>query len=78
MIGIAAQIAITVLGTGAVFLAAMKNKWAFPVGLAGQPAWYYIAWTSRQWGILAVSVVYTANWAFGIYNWWIREPASSP
>ena len=73
MIGIVAQVAITILGAGAVLLAALKNRWAFPAGLAAQPAWFYIAWASEQWGILAVAVVYRANWAFGIWNWFFRK-----
>ncbi len=77
MIAIIAQVAVFLFGAGAVLLiGAFKSKWGFALGLAAQPAWFYIAVTARQWGILAVSAVYTANWAIGFYNWFAKSPVT--
>jgi nicotinamide riboside transporter PnuC len=74
MIEIIANIGIFVFGQAAVRLVGRKNRWGFVFGLASQPCWFYIGATTGQWGILAVSVLYTANWATGAYSWFVRDP----
>ncbi len=67
------QGSIFVLGALSVFLIARKNKWGFVLGLLSQPFWYVTAYLHEQWGIFLVSFVYTASWAYGIYEWFFRE-----
>lgn len=38
------------------------------VGLCGQPFWILSAWQAQQWGMLALSIVYTAVWAHGAWR----------
>ena len=71
-----AQIAIMMTGVTAVFLSQSKSerlrKFACIFGLIGQPFWFYAAFTAEQWGILALTLVYTASWARGFRNNWMR------
>ena len=70
------QIGMLIFGGLAVFFISKKNKWmkwGFIFGLMGQPAWFYVAITTKQWGMLALVVFYTFNWAKGIYNYWIKK-----
>jgi hypothetical protein len=46
------------------------KKYAPIVGLLGQPFWFYICWITQQWGILALTVVYTYCWTKGLLNYW--------
>lgn len=62
------QIFILILGSLAIFLIAIKNKWGFVVGLLSQPFWVYSAYKNEQWGIFILSIVYIINWSIGIYN----------
>lgn len=73
MVDIIANVGIS-LGAAAIYFIGNKNKWGFIVGLAAQPFWLYIAISTRQWGVFAVSVVFTANWAKGAYNWFVWDP----
>ena len=68
-----AQFGITVFGLSSMFLIAHKNKWGFVVGLISQPFYLYSSWTHQQWGIFFNGLIYTANWIYGIYNWFIKE-----
>lgn len=69
------QLAIALTGCVAIWLAndskASKRKWASVFGLVGQPFWFYAAISAEQWGILALTFLYTASWAKGFYNNWI-------
>lgn len=71
------QIGIAFTGCIAIWLTndnkASKRKWASVFGLIGQPFWFYAAITAEQWGILALTFLYTASWAKGFYNNWIRQ-----
>ncbi len=67
------QVAIFILGAGAIILVAKKNKWGFVVGLLSQPFWYITAYVNEQWGVFFVSFVYTATWIFGIYEWFFKD-----
>lgn len=69
------QVAIAVFGVTAVFLSQSKNaetrRYASIFGLLGQPFWFYMAWNTKQWGILALCFLYTASWLQGFYNNWM-------
>ena len=47
------------------------HKWASVLGLVGQPFWFYSSWTTRQWGIFALSILYTGSWAIGFAKYWL-------
>lgn len=70
-----AQFFIAILGVTAIWLSQDKRanarKWASVFGLAGQPFWFYAAYTSAQWGIFILCFFYLVAWAKGFYNNWI-------
>lgn len=69
-----AQVGIFIFGVLGIVLAARKNKWGFVFGLLSQPFWYMTGVINHQWGVVAVSVIYTGSWAYGVYNWfWGKE-----
>jgi len=71
---IISQIAIFTLGAAAIILVAEKNKWGFVFGLVSQPFWIITSYLNHQWGVFAVSIIYTLSWAYGIYQWfWGHE-----
>lgn len=69
------QIGIALTGVTAVFLTQSKHdrlrRYACLFGIAGQPFWVYSAWTAGQWGILALTLLYTFAWAKGVWNHWL-------
>ena len=71
------QVAIALTGCVAIWLTnddrTDLRKWASVFGLAGQPFWIYSAYSAEQWGILALTIVYTISWAKGFRNNWIRQ-----
>ena len=73
------QLAIVVTGCVAIWLVneprEALRKWASVVGLIGQPFWFYSSWTSEQWGILVVTVVYTLAWIRGFRHAWMSQAA---
>lgn len=73
---IIAQYAIFILGPAAVFIVGMKNKyrrWGYIVGLACQPFWFITLYYNKQWPVFAVAFLYTASWAQGAYNHFIKD-----
>jgi hypothetical protein len=70
------QLVIAVTGCVAIWLVNDQRetwrKWASVFGLAGQPFWFYSAFAAEQWGILALTFVYTASWVRGFRNNWMR------
>lgn len=71
------QIAIAFTGATAIALSQSSprlQRYACLFGLAGQPAWIWSAWHAGQWGILALTALYTAAWAKGLWTHWIRKP----
>ena len=70
------QIGIALTGVTAIFLSQSKHedlrRFACVFGLAGPPFWIYSAWTAEQWGILALTALYTSAWAKGFWMHWIR------
>jgi len=73
MYEIISQTAILILGASAIILVAKKNKWGFIVGLLSQPFWFITSYMNKQWGIFLVSIIFTASWLFGIYEWIIKD-----
>lgn len=70
------QIGIALTGVTAIFLTQSKHerrrRYACFFGLAGQPAWFYAAITAEQWGVTFVCALYTAAWAKGVWQHWLR------
>lgn len=48
-----------------------RRKWASVFGLAGQPFWFYAAWTAEQWGIFTLCFAYAWAWYKGFRNHWL-------
>lgn len=75
------QIAIALTGAVAIFLTqdsrASVRRWACIFGMCGQPFWIYAAWTAGQYGILALTLLYTAAWAKGIWVNWVQPRMKS-
>lgn len=71
------QIAIALFGVTAVFLSQSRHddrrRFACIFGLIGQPFWFYAAWSAQQWGILALSFLYTWAWARGVWVHWVKR-----
>ena len=71
------QAVILITGVLAITLSQLKDsrltRWACVVGLSGQPFWIYATWVAGQWGIFINSLLYTAAWAYGFYNHWMRR-----
>lgn len=69
------QIDIVFTGATACFLSqdsnAARRRFACLFGLAGQPFWFYTAYTAGQWGVFAVCFIYAYSWARGFYNFWV-------
>jgi len=63
---------IAIFGATAIWVTQQKRadlkKWACVLGMITQPAWFYSAYTSEQWGIFFVSFLYTYSWGLGIFN----------
>jgi hypothetical protein len=76
------QLLIALLGVPAVLCSQMpsvKLKRLAPLlGLAGQPAWFYFAWTARgtngesSLGAFSMCILYTAAWGLGLWFMWIK------
>jgi hypothetical protein len=76
------QLGILITGVIAVWLTQHKReswrRWACIFGLLAQPFWFYAAWKAEQWGILAISTLYTYAWARGIRTHWLASERTSP
>lgn len=70
------QVVIGLFGATAIWLSqqhrAHLKKWACICGLITQPAWYYASYKAEQWGIFAVSFLYTYSWTVGVWNHFVR------
>lgn len=67
---------IAILGTVTIWVLAQKKpwaKWGFVVGLIAEPFWLYTAWTTKQWGIVAMVFVYAICYIIGIRNYFYRN-----
>lgn len=74
-----AQAWIAVFGVAAVWLSQDEResvrRWACVCGLCGQPFWITTALLNHQWGILALTVLYTWSWWRGVRTYWWRRAA---
>lgn len=72
------QIVIAVCGTSSAWLSQSPNRktqrYGCLFGLFAQPFWMYATFTAGQWGIFALSFLYTAAWARGVKTYWIDAP----
>lgn len=79
---IIAQSCIALFGVTAVLLSQIEarsvRRWVSIFGLIGQPFWFYAAWHSEQWGILALCVLYSLSWGRGFYTSWIAPDRWTP
>lgn len=70
-----AQIGIAIFGVAAIWLSQARSisqrRYACLFGLAGQPFWFWSAWSAEQWGIFLLCILYTLSWARGFRNHWI-------
>lgn len=74
MLDIIAQVGVCVFGVSSIWLVGRKDRWqrwGYVLGMAGQPFWVVTTITHEQWGIAALTVLYTASWANGIWNHWV-------
>ena len=51
------------------------RRWAPVIGMCGQPAWAYFAWSLHQrgenvWGLVTIVVAWTVVYARGIWLQW--------
>jgi hypothetical protein len=70
-----AQIALFTFGSSAIWFLGRKekwNKWGYILGMCGQPFWFYTQIQSENWGIVALSCMYTYSWGQGIWNYWLK------
>ena len=65
------QFALACFGVLALWMAMGRSdrarRWAPLVGLAGQPFWLWFAFAADAWGLLALSVAYSAVYAHGAW-----------
>lgn len=68
------QSIIVITGVLAVWLSQdtreSRRRFACLFGMAGQPFWFYSTYQAEQWGIFALSFLYTAAWIKGIKVYW--------
>ena len=67
---IVAQIWLPVTGLPTIFFTSKKSKLAPLFGLLGQPAHFYAAIYTKQWGLLSLNVAYGIMWVIRAYRWW--------
>ena len=69
------QLLLAVTGVVAILLTQStrsdRRKYACLFGLAGQPFWFYSAYTADQWGIFVLCIFYTYAWLTGLRNHWL-------
>ena len=69
------QLAIAVLDAVAAWLSQSAHepvrRWACIAGLMAQPFWFYGAWQTRHWGVLALAVVFSVAWMRGLWLHWL-------
>ena len=74
------QIGIALFGVVAIWLSQDKSKqrrkYGPVFGLIGQPFWFYTAYAHEQWGIFALSILYTISWAKGVRTYWVDGGSS--
>ena len=70
------QVGLALTGAVAIYLSQQKDetlkRYACIFGLLGQPFWFYATYQAGQWGIFALSFIYTYSWAVGFRNNWLK------
>ena len=70
------QLALAIFGLSAMFMAMGNNprarRWAPIVGLCGQPFWIAFAIGTQSWGLLVLSLAYSAVYVRGAWVQWRR------
>lgn len=56
---------------------AKARKWSPIFGIAAQPFWFISTINASQWGIAALTVIYTAIYLYGFKVQWLT-PARKP
>lgn len=68
------QLALAFFGLTALYMATGHNlrarRWAPLIGLAGQPFWVLFALDAGAWGLLALSMAYSAVYVRGAWLQW--------
>ena len=76
----AIQLIILLTGAAAIWLSQSvsynKRRQACLFGLIGQPFWFYTTISSQQWGLVALSALYTISWGKGAWLYWIKRVES--
>lgn len=70
------QIGIAIFGVAAIWLSQdareSVRRWGCIAGLCAQPFWFYTTATNGQWGIFALSFLYTWSWCKGVRTYWLK------
>lgn len=76
MLDIISQTFIAVFGVTAILCTQQSDdelkKYGCLLGMAAQPFWFYSTYVAGQWGIFALTFVFTFVWAIGIKNYWFK------
>lgn len=71
------QIGIAIFGVAAIALSQdareSHRRWACVCGMCAQPFWIWTSIANQQWGILALTVLYTWSWWRGVRTYWWRR-----
>lgn len=71
------QIVIGICGITSIWLSQsasyQQRKWAPVVGLTAQPFWLIATLSAEQWGIAALTLIYTIGWARGLRTYWFAR-----
>lgn len=74
------QIGIAVFGVAAIRLSQdardTVRRWACIAGLCAQPFWFFTTYVNAQWGIFALSFIYTWAWWRGVRTYWLKGRAT--
>lgn len=68
------QALLCIFGVTAIWLSQSPQpypRYACFAGLAAQPFWFYETYTAEQWGIFAISFLYTWSWLKGLRMHWL-------
>lgn len=69
---------LSAAGLVSLYLAGLKNLWAWVVGIGTQLLWATYAITTAQYGFLLSAVAFTAMY---VRNWWLwrrPDPTDTP
>lgn len=70
------QLAIAIFGVTSVFLSQHSSpvfqRFACVFGLLGQPFWIYATYSTEQWGMFYLTLLYTWAWGRGFVRYWVK------